>query len=111
VQRHEWFCTELKATGLREKEVIVYDGRLIGKVKDGEIDDKTWQIKTLDVQLEGNVAKEFHLKKTFGSTTVPIDTKFVGAVGDKVVLKGSAKEVGDSINAAMESPPASQPSS
>lgn len=94
----------LKATSLREKEVIESDGRLMGKVKDGVIDDKTWQITSLEVQLQGNVAKEFHLKKAFGSTTVPIETKFVGAVGDKVVLKGTAKEIGDSINAATTPP-------
>lgn len=72
---------------------------MIGVVKDGEVDDNTWQITNLDVQLEGSVAKEFHLKKTFGSTTVPIATKFVGAVGDKVVLKGTKEEIGNAINA------------
>lgn len=89
----------MKATELKDKEVIGEGGRLIGKVTDGEIDDMSWTLKTLDVELEGNVAKEFNLKKTLRSTTVPIATSFVGAVGDKVVLKASAEEIGQSINA------------
>ena len=89
----------MQATTLKDKEVIGQAGRLIGKVKDGTIDESTWRIVSLDVELEGNVAKEFHLKKTFGSTTVPIGVSFVGAVGDKVVLKASTEEVGRAINA------------
>ncbi len=88
----------MKATTLKEKEVIGPAGQLLGRVKDGDIDDKTWAITTLDVELTGNIAKELHVKKTFGSTTVPISTNFVGAVGDKVVLKVSTEEVGRSIN-------------
>lgn len=87
------------ATSLRDKEVIGPAGKLIGKVKDGTVDDATWQIKSLDVELEGSVAKEFKVKKTFGSTTVPVATSFVGAVGDKVVLKVSTEELAQSINA------------
>ena len=90
----------MNAASLRDKEVIGPAGRLIGKVKDGTIDDD-WKITSLDVQLEGNVAKDFHLKKTFGSTTVPIATSYIGAVGDKVVLKASEQEIGQSINAQM----------
>ena len=88
----------MHATDLKDKEVLGSAGRLVGVVKDGTIDDN-WKVTSLDVQLEGNVAKEFHLKKTFGSTTVPIDTSFIGNVGDKVMLKVSAEEVGRSINA------------
>lgn len=90
----------MKATSLKEKEVIGSAGKLMGKVKDGDIDDKTWQITSLEVQLEGNVAKEFHLKKTFGSAVVPIATSYIGAVGDKVVLKAPEEEIGKSINEA-----------
>jgi len=89
----------MMATTLKDKEVIGEAGRLIGKVKDGTIDEKTWQLTSLEVELVGSVAKEFHLKKTFGSTSVPIPTSFVGAVGDKVVLKVSTEEVAQSINA------------
>ncbi len=89
----------MQATSLKDKEVIGQAGRLVGKVKDGTIDDKTWQVTSLDVELQSSVAKEFNLKKTFGSTTVPIATTFVGAVGDKVVLKASTEEIGASINA------------
>jgi sporulation protein YlmC with PRC-barrel domain len=88
----------LLATSLKDKEVLGEAGKLIGKVKDGNVDDKTWQITSLEVELNGSVAKEFHLKKTFGSTSVPISTTYVGAVGDKVMLKGSTQEIGEHIN-------------
>jgi sporulation protein YlmC with PRC-barrel domain len=91
----------LLASTLKDKEVMGEAGRLIGKVKDGTIDEKTWQLTDLEVELQGNVAKEFHLKKTFGTTTVPIAITFVGAVGDKVVLKASTEEIGKSINETM----------
>lgn len=94
----------MQATSLKDKEVIGPAGKLIGKVKDGKIDDKTWLVSSLDVELEGNVAKEFHIKKTFGSTTVPIATTMVGAVGDKVVLKASMEELGQSINVMTAQP-------
>jgi len=93
------------ATTLKDKEVIGEAGRLIGKVKDGTIDEKTWQLTSLEVELVGSVAKEFHLKKTFGSTSVPIATSFIGAVGDKVVLKVSPEEVGQAVNASMAGKP------
>lgn len=86
------------ATDLQDKEVIGAAGKLLGKVKDGTIDDKTWQMTSLDVELQGSVAKEFNIKKTFGSTTVPIPTNYVSAVGDKVVLKASAEELANSLN-------------
>jgi sporulation protein YlmC with PRC-barrel domain len=89
----------MMATTLRDKEVIGPAGKLIGKVKDGTIDDASWKLTSLEVELEGNVAKEFHVKKTFGSTTVPVQTSLVGAVGDKVVLKVSTEELGKSLTA------------
>ena len=78
--------------------IVAEGGRLIGKVRDGEVDDKTWQLTDLDVQLDGSVAKEFHLNKTFGSPIVSIATKYVGAIGDKIILKGTTKEIGEALN-------------
>jgi sporulation protein YlmC with PRC-barrel domain len=89
----------LQASSLKDKEVLGEKGRLIGKVKDGTVDDKTWQITSLEVELKGDVAKEFNLKKTFSSSSIPIDVQFVRGVGDKVMLKVSTEEVGRAINA------------
>ena len=89
----------MKATDLKDKEVIGQTGQMIGKVKDGDI-DANWAITDLQVELEGNIAKEIHVKKTFGSTTIPIPVKFVNAVGDKVMLNVSTEQIGQSLSAA-----------
>jgi sporulation protein YlmC with PRC-barrel domain len=89
---------KLQASTLRGKEVLGEKGRLIGKVTDGTIDETTWKITSLEVDLQKDVAKEFHLKKMFGTASVPIAVNYIGAVGDKVMLKASAEEIGKSIN-------------
>jgi len=94
----------MKATSLKDKEVLGEAGHLIGKVKDANIDDKTWAITTLEVELTGDTAKELHLKKTFGSTSVPVATNVIGAVGDKVMLKTSTEELGKSLNSQTVNP-------
>ena len=89
---------KLQASALKGKEVLGEKGRLVGKVKDGIIDEKTWQVTSLEVDLQSDVAKEFHLKKMFGGASIPIAVGYIGAVGDKVMLKASAEEIGKQIN-------------
>jgi len=90
------------ATSLKDKEVLGPAGKEFGKVVDGIIDESTWRMVSLDVELDGNVAKEFHVKKTFGSTTVPIPTSMVGTVGDKIMLRVSTDEVRKSVVATQQ---------
>jgi sporulation protein YlmC with PRC-barrel domain len=88
----------MRASDLKDKEVIGQTGQTIGKVKDGDIDDSSWVLTDLEVELMGNVAKEIHVKKTFGSTTIPIPVKFVTAVGDRVMLNASSEQIEESLS-------------
>jgi sporulation protein YlmC with PRC-barrel domain len=78
---------------LMDKEVIGLNGWVIGTVKDVMFDEKTWQIGSLDVQLDGDVAKEFEMKKVFRSTHIPLDVTHVQGIGDKVSLKTSKEDL------------------
>ena len=78
---------------LMDKEVIGLNGWLIGTVRNVAFDENTWQIRSLDVQLDGDVAKEFEMKKVFRSTHIPLDVTHVQGIGDKVSLKTSKEEL------------------
>ena len=72
---------------LVDREVIGLNGWVIGTVKNVTFDEKTWKIKSLDVQLESEVAKEFEMSKVFRSTHIPLGVTHVQGIGDKVSLK------------------------
>lgn len=74
-------------------EVVGSTGWQIGKVKDLVVDTKTWQVASLDVQLEKNIAEEFNLKHRFSRTHIPLSIDHIQSVGDKIVLKSSKEEV------------------
>jgi len=76
-----------------DKEVIGLNGWIIGTVKNVTFDEKTWQVGSLDVELDGDIAKEFKMKKVFRSTHLPIDVAHVQGIGDKVSLKTSKEEL------------------
>jgi len=78
---------------LMDKEVIGLNGWVIGTVKNVMFDDKTWHIGSLDVQLDGDVAKEFEMKKVFRSTHILLDVTHVQGIGDKVSLKTSKEDL------------------
>ena len=78
---------------LMDKEVIGLNGWVIGTVKNVMFDEKTWKIESFDVQLDGDVAKEFEMKKIFRSTHIPIDVRHVQGIGDKVALKTSKEDL------------------
>jgi len=78
---------------LMDKEVIGLNGWVIGTVKNVMFDEKTWKIGSLDVQLDGDVAKEFEMKKVFRSTHIPIDISHVQGIGDKVSLRTSKEDL------------------
>ncbi len=78
---------------LMDKEVIGLNGWVIGTVKNVMFDEKTWKIGSLDVQLDGDVAKEFEMRKVFRSTHIPIDVTHVQGIGDKVALKTSKEDL------------------
>lgn len=66
---------------LRKKDVIgVSDGRLIGRVNDLEIDERTGQIRALIVP--GGASCFFHGEK--GQTSIPFSQ--IACIGDDVIL-------------------------
>jgi sporulation protein YlmC with PRC-barrel domain len=78
---------------LVDKEVIGLNGWIIGIVKNVEYDDKTWKVESLDVELDGDVAKEFEMKKILRSTHIPLDVSLIQGIGDKVTLKLGKEEL------------------
>ncbi len=83
----------MNASELNNKEVIGKTGTMIGRVKDAVIDENTWQVKSLQIELESDVAKEIGMKKTFGHTTLPLPLSYVGGVGDKVMVSAPREEL------------------
>ena len=88
----------MNTSELIDKEIIGKGGTTIGKVKGTNFDEKTWQITTLDVELEGKIADEIGMKKRFGHTKLPLKASFVGAIGDKIVLSASREELENYVN-------------
>jgi sporulation protein YlmC with PRC-barrel domain len=83
----------LNLLDLMDREVIGLNGWIIGTVKNVIFDEKTWQVSSLDVELDGDVAKEFEMKKVFRSTHIPLGVAHVQGIGDKVSLKTSKEEL------------------
>lgn len=75
------------------REVIDSQGERLGSVHDIQFDEKGWSILAIGVQLEKEVADKYSLGHRFRKTEVMIDVKHVQAVGDKVILSGSSKEL------------------
>ena len=75
------------------KEVIGSQGERLGTVRDVQFDEKGWSVLALGVQLEKDIADRYNLGHRFRKTEVMIEVKHVQAVGDKVILTGSSKEL------------------
>ncbi len=75
------------------KEIVELNGSLIGTIKNVMFDEKAWEVGSLDVQLDENVAREFEMKKVFRNYRIPLDVNIVQGIGDKVTLKVSKEEL------------------
>jgi len=75
------------------KEVVELNGSLIGTIKNVMFDEKAWQVGSLDVQLDENIAKEFEMKKVFRNYRFPLSVTHVQGIGDKVTLTTSKEEL------------------
>jgi len=75
------------------REVIGSEGEKLGRVHDLQFDEKGWNVMAFGVQLEKDVADKYNLGHRFRKTEVMIDVKHIQAVGDKVILLGSSKEL------------------
>jgi sporulation protein YlmC with PRC-barrel domain len=80
------------------KEVVELNGVLIGTVKNVMFDEKAWQVGSLDVQLNDDVAKEFEVKKVFRNYRIHLDVNLVQGIGDKITLKTSMEELMTSLS-------------
>jgi sporulation protein YlmC with PRC-barrel domain len=75
------------------KEVIGSQGDKLGTVHDIQFDGKGWNVLAIGVRLEKDVADEYNLAHRFRKAEVLIDVKHIQAVGDRVILTGSRKEL------------------
>lgn len=75
------------------KEMVGEQGSKIGRVKDLIFDSATWQVKALEVELAGNVAEEFGMKRMLRSTLVPVKIEDIRGVGDVITLKISKPQL------------------
>ena len=75
------------------REVIGSQGDKLGTVHDVQFDEKGWNVLALGVQLEKDIADKYNLGHRFRKTEVMIEVKHIQAVGDKVILTGSSKEL------------------
>jgi sporulation protein YlmC with PRC-barrel domain len=75
------------------KEVVELNGSVMGLVKNVMFDEKTWEVTSLEVELNKKTADELDAKKLFQHFRVPVAVSFVQGIGDKVLLKGSAEDV------------------
>ena len=75
------------------REVIDSQGEKLGSIQDIKFDEKGWSILAIGVQLEKDAAERYNLKHRFRKTEVMVDVKHVQAVGDKVILSGTGKEL------------------
>jgi len=75
------------------REVIGSQGDKLGTVHDVQFDEKGWNVLALGVQLEKDIADRYNLGHRFRKTEVMIEVKHIQAVGDKVILTGSSKEL------------------
>ena len=75
------------------KEVVDLNGSVIGVVKNAIFDQKMWQVLSLEVYLNDEIAKEFDLKKMFQSYLVLLEPAQIQGVGDKITLKTDRSEL------------------
>jgi sporulation protein YlmC with PRC-barrel domain len=83
----------LDVSNLFDREVVGNNGSIIGRVRNLDLIEKTWQIESLVVELDDIVAKEFNMKKALRKTIVKILVTYVQAVGDKVILNADKQKL------------------
>src|SRR2546427_382219 len=81
------------ASDLENKEVVSKNGTVLGKSTNAIVDTTTWKVTSIELALDGDIAKELDVKKLFKSTTVPLPVEAIEAVSDKMVLKINKEEL------------------
>ncbi len=98
----------MEVSGLIEREVVGNTGSIIGKIIDLILNEKTWQIESIVVELDDTIAKEFDMKKAFRKTKVKILVKFIQAVGDKIILTEDKQKLMELVASSKSSGPNQQ---
>lgn len=75
------------------KEAIDSQGHKLGKITDTQFDEKEWRVLAFEVQLEKEVAEEYHLRHRLGKTRVLVSVEHIQAAGDNVILKESRADL------------------
>jgi sporulation protein YlmC with PRC-barrel domain len=84
---------EVNSNELKGKEIIGPGGAVFGKVEGINFDPATWQIRSLEVKLDGKMAEQIGVKKRFGSSEMPLKASYVGEIGDRVLVNASRDEL------------------
>jgi sporulation protein YlmC with PRC-barrel domain len=74
-------------------KVITSGAHILGEVKGGKIDTKTWEVKLLQVKLAGSSADKLGVKKRFGSSNIGIPVSFIQAIGEVITIGKSIEEL------------------
>jgi len=74
-------------------QVVTSSANIIGEIKGARFDEKTWQIKFLNIKLTGEAAERLGMKKRFRSSKICIPVGMVQAVGHVVAISRSIEEL------------------
>ncbi len=77
-----------KISDLKGKAIITADGKSVGKLVDVSIDERSWRVRSIIVDVEPSLASLFGVKKgLLKSPLVRIAAETVEHVGDVVKLR------------------------
>ncbi|MHB1435087.1 MAG: PRC-barrel domain-containing protein [Thermoplasmata archaeon] len=76
----------MKSGELIGKEVVGSGGWKIGRINELIFDGHNWRISHIEINLDGDVAKEFEMKKLLSKTAINVDVASIHGVGDHVML-------------------------
>lgn len=83
-----------KISDLRGKAIVTADGKSVGKVTDLSIDERSWRVAAIIVDVEPSLASLFGVKKKLlKSPRVKIASEKVEHVGDVVKLRDELQQL------------------
>jgi sporulation protein YlmC with PRC-barrel domain len=94
VEKHSMVKKLVKIDKIRGKKVFAFNGMLIGKIEDIEIDDNNWAVTEVNVKLTDDVAKLFGTSGVMKKSEVAIPINYFGPMSaESVALKEQVKDV------------------
>jgi sporulation protein YlmC with PRC-barrel domain len=77
-------------------DVVTSGAHILGKVKGAKIDTATWEIKYLNVKLNGEAAESLGRKKRIGSSSICIPVSMIQAVAHVVTISKTIEDLENS---------------